>query len=61
MPQVMTPAERRREARVRRILRLGRAGRSARAIAADARVRLTPRRVRQILARYRDALSRRGA
>jgi uncharacterized protein (DUF433 family) len=53
----LTPAERRRRAKVRRILRLTDAGKSPREIAADAKVRLTPRRVRQILAELR----RRGA
>lgn len=51
-PAPATPAERRREARHRRILRLHRDGRTAREIAEDARVKLTPRRVRQVLRAY---------
>lgn len=58
IPQMMTPAERRRRARVRRILRLAAAGFTPREIASDPRVKLTPRRVRQILQQYRDALDR---
>src|SRR4051812_47632052 len=53
---MITPTERRRRARLRRILRLTAAGKSPREIADDPRVKLTPRRVRQILARLRDAL-----